>query len=120
MISPLATWFADDRAVARFRRRHVGRRPAVRPPRDGAWRAVAPDFAAALALAGSGLPFHTVADRRYDSSANPRRLHRALAAGDTMYMPQIHQVLPRLMRLMVALRATLLGPLARSARFSSS
>ncbi len=117
VISPLATWFSDDRALARFRRRYLGRRPAVRLPRDGAWRRVAPDFETALVLPGAGLPFHTVADRRADRSADHRRLRRALAAGDTIYFPQVHQVLPRLMRLMVALRATLLGPLREECSF---
>lgn len=61
-------------------------------------------------MAGSGLPFQIVADRRVDRSGDPRRLAAALAAGQTAYLPQAHQVLPRLMRLMVALRAALLGP----------
>ena len=80
------------------------------PPRDGAWRSVAPGFSEWRALARSGLPFQIVAERRYDRSGDPRRLGPALSAGKTAFFPQIHQVLPRLMRLMVALRAELLGP----------
>lgn len=110
MISPLATWLADAPALARFRRRHLGRRPALLPPRDRAWRTLIPDFAEARRMAASGLPFQIVADRRYDRSGDRTRLGRALAEGATVYLPQVHQVLPRLMRLMVALRVSLLGP----------
>jgi hypothetical protein len=78
-------------------------------PRDEAWRMIAPRFADALALAGAGSPFHTALERRYDRSSDPRRLPRALAAGESVYFPQGHQVLPRVARLMVALRATFLG-----------
>jgi Cupin superfamily protein len=60
-----------------------------------------------MAVAGS--PFHTALERRYDRSSDPRRLPRALAAGESVYFPQAHQVLPRVARLMVALRATFLG-----------
>ncbi len=79
-------------------------------PCDRAWRAIAPRFAECVAMAEGGLPFQIVADRRVDRSGDPRRLAAALAAGRTAYLPQVHQVLPRLMRLMVALRAALLGP----------
>ncbi len=61
-------------------------------------------------MAGSGLPFQIAADRHYDRSADRRRLPGALAAGATIFLPQVHQVLPRLMRLMVALRIAFLGP----------
>lgn len=60
-------------------------------------------------MAAAGSPFHTALDRRYDRSSDARRLPRALAAGASVYFPQAHQVLPRVTRLMVALRATLLG-----------
>jgi len=110
LVSPLASWFADNRALARFRRRSFGRAPAVLPPRDRVWRAISPGFAECVAMAGGGLPFQIVADRRVDRSGDPRHLAAALAAGQTAYLPQVHQVLPRLMRLMVALRAALLGP----------
>ena len=108
--SPLASWFADEAAVARFRRRRVGRGPAVLPPRDSAWRRIAPGFDAAVRVAGSGVPFQIAAERRYDRTGDPRRLPAALAAGKTVFLPQVHQVLPRLARLMVALRAAVLGP----------
>src|SRR4030095_2668460 len=52
---------------------------------------------------------HTALERRYDHSSDPRRLPRALAAGESVYFPQAHQVLPRVARLMVALRAAFLG-----------
>jgi mannose-6-phosphate isomerase-like protein (cupin superfamily) len=68
-------------------------------------------------MAGSGLPFQIVADRRYDRSADPRRLRGALAAGATIFLPQVHQVLPRLMRLMVALRVAFLGPFREECSF---
>ncbi|HEY7602180.1 MAG TPA: cupin domain-containing protein [Methylomirabilota bacterium] len=110
MVSPLASWFPDDRALARFRRRRLGRTPAILPPRDRAWRLIIPGFAECVAMARGGLPFQIVADRRVDRSGDPRRLAAALAAGETAYVPQVHQVLPRLTRLMVALRAALLGP----------
>jgi cupin superfamily protein len=109
-VSPLATWFRDATAVHRFRTQTLGRRAVVLPPRDRAWRAIAPTFESAIAMAAAGLPFQIAADRRYDRDADPRRLRPALAAGKTIFMPQIHEVLPRLMRLMVALRSGLLGP----------
>jgi hypothetical protein len=101
LTSPLATWF---HAPGAFRRRALGRTPAVLLPRNRTWRAVAPDFATCVEMAGSGLPFQIAAERQVDRAGNPRRLAAALAAGQTVYLPQVHEVLPRLMRLMVALR----------------
>jgi cupin superfamily protein len=108
-VSPLASWFPDDRARAGFRRRALGRAPVVLPPRDRAWLAIAPGFAECVAMAGTGLPFQAAADRHVDPSGDPRRLAAALAAGQTVYLPQVHQVLPRLMRLIVALRTAFFG-----------
>ena len=115
--SPLTTWFAGPAALARFRRTRLGKTPTVLPPRDGAWRAVAPDFASVVAMAASGLPFQIADERRYDRAADPRRLRPALRSGATVFLPQVHQVLPRLMRLMVALRVALLGPLREECSF---
>jgi hypothetical protein len=81
------------------------------------WRTIAPDFAGALALARSGAPFQIALERRYDRSGDPRRLRAALASGATVYLPQVHQVLPRVMRLIVALRAALLGPFRDESSF---
>lgn len=108
--SPLATWFAGPPAIARFRARRLGRAPVVLRPRDAAWRSIAPDFDTAIAMAADGVPFQIAAERRYDRKGDPRRLRRALAEGATVFLPQVHQVLPRLMRLIVALRAGVLGP----------
>jgi hypothetical protein len=115
--SPLATWFADRRALVRFRRSRFGRRPALLAPRDQAWRALAPGFERARRLAGSGVPVHIVAERRYRHAPSRRQLDRAIAAGATVYLPQIHQLLPRVMRLMAALRATWLGPFREECSF---
>lgn len=115
--SPLATWFAGPAALARFRRRRLGRAPAVLEPRDVAWRAIVPAFATAVAMVEAGLPFQVAAERRYDRSGDPRRLRTALGAGATVFVPQVHQVLPRVARLMVALRAALLGPLREETSF---
>jgi hypothetical protein len=95
-------------ALARLRRR-LGRAPLVLAPRDRRWRDIAPPWADCLALIRSGLPFHVVAERRYDRTARPARLGPALARGATVYAPQAHEVLPRVARLMVAIRADLLG-----------
>src|SRR5262249_10257601 len=78
-------------------------------PHDESWRTLAPAFAGAVALARAGVPFHIALERRYDRTGDPRRLSRALARGATIYVPQAHQVLPRVARLMVALREHLLG-----------
>jgi hypothetical protein len=83
---------------------------AVLAPRDAAWRALAPGFAGAVALARAGAPFQIALERRYDRSGDPRRLARALERGATVYLPQVHQLLPRVARLMVALSARMLGP----------
>ena len=56
------------------------------PPRDRAWRAITPGFAECVLMAGSGLPFHVVADRHVDRSGVQRRLAVALAAGQTVYL----------------------------------
>jgi mannose-6-phosphate isomerase-like protein (cupin superfamily) len=109
LCSPLAPWFAGPDALARFRRRVLGSRLALRLPHDDAWRALAPRFAGAVALARAGVPFQIALERRYDRSGDPRRLARALEHGATVYLPQVHQVLPRVARLMVALREGLLG-----------
>jgi JmjC domain len=106
----LATWFSGPRALARFRDTRLGRAPIVLRARDAAWRAIAPDFDTVIAMAASGVPFQIAAERRYDRSGDPRSLRRALDEGATIFFPQVHQVLPRLMRLIVALRVTLLGP----------
>jgi hypothetical protein len=108
--SPLATWFAGPQAIARFHGRRLGRAPVVLPPRDAAWRSIVPDFDTAIAMAAGGVPFQIAAERRYDRKGDPRRLRRALADGATVFLPQVHQVLPRLMRLIVALRVGVLGP----------
>jgi len=89
---------------------------ALSPP-DAAWRRLAPGWAGALALARAGVPFPLVSDRRYDRSGDPRRLREALDAGATVYFPQAHEVLPRVARLMVAVRAGLLGPLREESSF---
>jgi len=110
IVTPLDTWFAGDVELRRFRLRQFGRAPVVLRPRDRAWRRIAPGFDACAAMATRGLPFQIVADRRYDRAGDPRRLRRSLAAGATVFLPQVHQVLPRVARLMVALRMALLGP----------
>jgi hypothetical protein len=108
--TPLSTWFAGPGAEERFRRRTLGRAPAVLVPRDAEWRSIAPGVRAWPAIAAEGLPFQIAADRRYDRSGDPRRLGPALAAGKTVFFPQIHQVLPRLARLMVGIRSAFAGP----------
>jgi cupin superfamily protein len=82
----------------------------VLPARDGLWRDIAPGWADCVRLARAGLPFHVVAERRYDRSGDARRLAPALARGATVYLPQAHEALPRVARLMVAIRAEVLGP----------
>jgi hypothetical protein len=116
-VSPLGTWFPGPAALARFRASRLGRTPFVLHPRDRAWRAIAPDFTSALAMARTGAPFQIALDRRYDRTGDPRRLRAALGRGATIFMPQVHHVLPRLARLMVALRAGLLGPLREETSF---
>ena len=78
-------------------------------PTDTSWRSIAPSFEAMVALTRGGLPFQIAAHRRYDRSGRRSRLRPALAAGKTVFLPQIHQVLPRVMRLMVALRVAFVG-----------
>ena len=117
LVTPLATWFPGPVALARFRRRRLSRMPTVLAPRDHAWRAIAPGFDTAVAMARAGVPFQIAAERRYDRSGDRRRLGPALAAGATVFLPQVHQVLPRLMRLIVALRMGLLGPLREECSF---
>jgi len=79
------------------------------PARDRAWQALTPGFTALVALARTGLPFQVAAQRRYDRSGRVDRLRPALRDGKTVFFPQIHQVLPRVARLMVALRVAFMG-----------
>jgi hypothetical protein len=109
IVSPLASWFPDAAALARLRRRRR-RAPLLRPARDRAWQALLPPFEDVVRLARSGLPCQIAAERRYDRSGRVARLAPALAEGKTVFLPQIHQVLPRVMRLMVALRVAFMGP----------
>lgn len=115
--SPLASWFPDAHAVACVGRRLADGAPLLLRPRDRAWRRIVPDFGACVAMAARGLPFHVAANRRYDRTGDPRRLAPALGDGRTIYLPQVHQVLPRLARLMVALRTTVFGPAREECSF---
>jgi hypothetical protein len=105
IVSPLATWFPTEVSGARFRQTRLGRTCHVLAPRDKTWRALVPPFARIVDLAGGGLPFHVAAEREQGRVTEELALRRALAAGATVFLPQAHQVLPRVARLMVALRA---------------
>lgn len=107
--TPLAAWFPDAAALAPTRRR-LPHAPVLFPARDRAWRGLVPAFDDVVAFATRGLPFQIAAHRRYDRSGRAARLRPALAAGKTVFLPQVHQVLPRVMRLIVALRAAFMGP----------
>ena len=109
IVSPLATWWRTDAALRAFRVRMRRRRATIVPPRAGGWRDIAPGFERLRDLVGAGLPFHVAADRQQDARPDRARLIEALARGGTVFMPQAHQVLPRVARLVVALRAALLG-----------
>jgi len=85
--------------MRRFTRRVLNRRIALLHPRDDAWRTLAPGFAGAVALTRAGVPFQIALERRYDRTGDRRRLSAALARGATVYVPQAHQVLPRVARL---------------------
>jgi len=61
-------------------------------------------------MARSGLPVQIAAERTYQRRPTRAQIDRAFASGATIYMPQVHQVLPRVARLMASLRATLFGP----------
>jgi hypothetical protein len=115
--SPLASWFAGPPAMRRFARRVLNRRVVLLRARDDAWRTLAPRFAGAVALTRTGMPFQTALERRYDRTGDPRRLSGALARGATIYVPQAHQVLPRVARLMVAFCGHLLGTRAEETSF---
>jgi hypothetical protein len=106
--TPLAPWFPDRTALARARQK-LGGAPVSFTAHDRSWRSITPAFGAMVELAGTGLPFQIAAERRYDRSGRSARLRPALEAGKTVFLPQIHQVLPRVMRLMVALRAAFVG-----------
>ena len=101
----------------RFARRVLNRRVALLSARDDAWRTLAPRFAGAVDLTRAGVPFQVALERRYDRTGERRRLSSALARGATIYVPQAHQVLPRVARLMVALREHLLGLRAEETSF---
>src|SRR5262245_59488061 len=81
------TWFSRPGAREHFRARTLGRTAIVLPPRDPRWRRIAPDFETALGLVRAGVPFHTVAARRYDRTGLPRAMQRALRDGATIFFP---------------------------------
>lgn len=116
---PLTPWFPGEKERAAFARGHLGRRSAILAAREGAFRGedLAPPFAEAVEMASSGLPFQIVANRSYDRSGDPSKLRGALRSGKTVYLPQVHQVLPRLARLMAAIRATFTGPFREECSF---
>ncbi|MBI1854067.1 MAG: cupin-like domain-containing protein [Planctomycetes bacterium] len=116
-LGPLASWFASRIDLVRFRDASVGRASAVLAPRDSAHRMIVPDFAGSLDLARSGLPFHAVLERDHDRSPDSARVDRLLAEGRTIFLVQPHQVLPRLARLIVAIRAAFLGPFRNPCSF---
>lgn len=68
-------------------------------------------------MAASGLPVQIAAARRYDRAPDRRRIASALVRGETVFMPQVHQVLPRVARLMVAIRVILMGPFREECSF---
>jgi Cupin superfamily protein len=107
--SPLDTWVRGPGTAARVRAR-LGRAPLVLAARDDAWRSTLPPFEDVVTMAASGLPFQIVSDRRYDRMGDRRRVRPALAEGGTLLLTQPHQVLPRLMRLIVGLRVAFMGP----------
>src|SRR5262245_18980619 len=96
-----------SRSVTRSRRTSRARLISAHAP---ALRTIAPRFREALDLALSDLPVQIAADRRYVRRPRREQIRRAFAEGATIYMPQIHQVLPRVARLMAQLRASLFGP----------
>ena len=108
IVSPLATWWSDA-SLARFSTRTLGRRLALLRARDRQWRSLAPPFDRLVELIGAGVPHQVALERRHERAPDPARARAALAAGATVFFPQAHQVLPRVARLMVALRAGLLG-----------
>ena len=84
--------------------------------RDDAWRRLTPPFERLVDLARAGLPFHLAAERRQGRAPDADRLREALKSGATVFLPQAHQVLPRVARSMVALRAAL-GPFGDGASY---
>jgi hypothetical protein len=107
--TPLTSWLSGAGSLARARSRLSLRAPVLFPARDRAWRSLVPPFDDVVTLTSHGLPFQIAAQRRYDRSGRAARLRPALAEGKTVFLPQVHQVLPRVMRLIVALRAAFMG-----------
>ena len=117
ILSPLATWWPTAAALARFRTRVLGRRVAALRPNDRAWRTLAPGFDRALGLIDAGVPYQVAAERRHERRPERANVREVLASGATVFLPQAHQVLPRVARLMVALRAALFGPVREECSF---
>lgn len=114
--TPLATWFPDRPSLLGVARRRP-RVATVFPPLDRGFRALVPSFEEVLAMASSGLPVHVAANRKTDPRPTARRVRAAAASGDTIYLPQAHQVLPRVMRLIAAMRSGILGPFREARSF---
>jgi hypothetical protein len=95
--------------VSALHGRVLGRRVALIPARDEAWRTVTPGSRATVrARTGSASRSTPCSSGATIASGDRRARARAGDARDR-YVPQIHQVLPRVARLMVALREELLG-----------
>jgi mannose-6-phosphate isomerase-like protein (cupin superfamily) len=89
----------------------------VFPALDRGWKTIVPPFAEVIEMARSGLPFHIASGGRTQASPRKGRIRSALVNGETIYLPQSHEVLPRLARLVVAIRSGLLGPFRHACSF---
>jgi hypothetical protein len=81
----------------------------VYEPLDQAWQELLPGYESCVAFTRTGLPFHAVIEGSHDERPRPAQIPAALRAGKSIILLQPHEVMPRLMRLVVALRAAFFG-----------
>jgi hypothetical protein len=89
----------------------------VFPALDQDWRHLIPGYAACVAFTQMGLPFHSVLEGSHDTEPDHERIPEDLKAGRSIVLLQPHELMPRLARLMVALRATFFGPFFKESSY---
>lgn len=89
----------------------------VFPALDQDWRHLIPGYEACVAFTQMGLPFHSVLEGSHDTEPDHERIPEDLKDGRSIVLLQPHEVMPRLARLMVALRATFFGPFFKESSY---
>jgi hypothetical protein len=103
---PLQSWFETIPGPAEL----PSSLAHVLAPRDEAWREIVPGYETCVELTRLGLPFHAVREGMHEEEPQHAEIPSYLREGKSIILIQPHELMPRLMRLIVALRAAFFGP----------